>query len=102
MTFFNLEVARRVRAQDGPANAIIAANVICHIPDINEVARGVAHLLATDGVFIFEEPYLGDMIEKTAYDQIYDEHVFIFSARSVANIFGRHGLELIDVRPHRP
>jgi len=99
VTFFNLEVARRVRAQDGPANAIIAANVICHIPDINEVARGVAHLLATDGVFIFEEPYLGSMIEKGSYDQIYDEHVFIFSAGSVQNAFRPHGLELIDVMP---
>ena len=39
------------------------------------------------------------MIEKGSYDQIYDEHVFIFSARSVKNAFARHGLELIDVIP---
>lgn len=99
VTFFNLETARRVREQDGPADAIIAANVICHIPDLNEVARGVAHLLADDGVFIFEEPYLGAMIEKGSYDQIYDEHVFIFSAGSVRNAFRPHGLELVDVLP---
>ena len=73
-----------------------AANVICHIPDLNEVARGVAHLLADDGVFVFEEPYLGSMIEKGSYDQIYDEHVFIFSAGSVQNAFRPHGLELVD------
>jgi methylation protein EvaC len=48
---------------------------------------------------VFEEPYLGDMIAKTSYDQIYDEHVFIFSALSVSYVFGRHGLELIDVVP---
>ena len=99
VTFFNLETARRVRDRDGPADAIIAANVICHIPDINEVGRGVAHLLADDGVFIFEEPYLGAMIEKGSYDQIYDEHVFIFSASSVQNAFRPHGLELVDVVP---
>jgi methylation protein EvaC len=39
------------------------------------------------------------MIAKTSYDQIYDEHVFIFSATSVASAFGQHGLELIDVMP---
>jgi methylation protein EvaC len=39
------------------------------------------------------------MIEKTSYDQIYDEHVFMFSATNVAEAFVRHGLELIDVLP---
>ena len=48
---------------------------------------------------MFEDPYLGDMIAKTSYDQIYDEHVFIFSATAVAAAFGRHGFELIDVMP---
>jgi methylation protein EvaC len=46
-----------------------------------------------------EDPYLGDMIAKTSYDQIYDEHVFIFSASAVRAAFGRHGLELVDVMP---
>jgi methylation protein EvaC len=96
VAFFDLELAREIRDRDGPVNAIVAANVICHIPDINEVARSVAHLLADDGVFVFEEPYLGAMIEKGSYDQIYDEHVFIFSAGSVRNAFRPHGLELID------
>ena len=96
VAFLNLKLAHEIRDHDGPANAIIAANVICHIPDINEVARSVAHLLADDGVFVFEEPYLGAMIEKGSYDQIYDEHVFIFSVGSVHNAFRPHGLELID------
>jgi methylation protein EvaC len=48
---------------------------------------------------MFEDPYLGDMIAKTSYDQIYDEHVFIFSATSVQRAFAPHGLELIDVMP---
>lgn len=99
VAFFNLETARKIRDSNGPADAILAANVICHIPDINGVARGVAHLLADKGVFIFEEPYLGAMIHKGSYDQIYDEHVFIFSAQSVKNAFRPHGLELINALP---
>lgn len=99
VAFFNPQTAQSIRDRDGPADAILAANVICHIPDINGVARGVAHLLADKGVFIFEEPYLAAMIEKGSYDQIYDEHVFIFSAGSVQSAFRPHGLELIDVLP---
>lgn len=97
--FFNPEVADRVVAEHGRADAVLSANVICHIPDINAVGAGIARLLKPDGVLMFEDPYLGDMIAKTSYDQIYDEHVFIFSATSVAWAFGQHGLELIDVMP---
>ena len=97
-SFFNLDTAKKIVSEKGFADALIAANVMCHIPDLNGVAQGADHLLTPDGVLIFEEPYLGDMIESTAYDQIYDEHVFIFSARSVQNIFDRYNFELIDVK----
>ncbi|EAT59808.1 class I SAM-dependent methyltransferase [Chlorobium ferrooxidans] len=97
--FFNLELAERLVAEYGHADAVICANVMCHIPDINNVAAGMAKLLKPDGVLMFEDPYLGDMIAKTSYDQIYDEHVYIFSATSVSWAFGQHGLELIDVLP---
>jgi len=95
--FFDSELARRIVEEHGQADAVLGANVMCHIPDLNSVAEGIGILLKPDGVLIFEDPYLGDMIEKTAYDQIYDEHVFIFSATSVARAFGAHGLDLIAV-----
>lgn len=97
--FFDLALAERLVAEHGHADAVICANVMCHIPDINGVAAGMAKLLKSDGVLMFEDPYLGDMVAKTSYDQIYDEHVFIFSATSVSWAFGQHGLELIDVLP---
>jgi methylation protein EvaC len=97
--FFNPELADRIVTQYGHADVVLSANVMCHIPNINSVASGIARLLKRDGILMFEDPYLGDMISKTSYDQIYDEHVFIFSATSVAYAFGQHGLELIDVMP---
>lgn len=97
--FFGPTTATEIVNEYGQADALIAANVMCHIPDMNGIAEGANRLLKKDGVLIFEDPYLGAMIEKTSYDQIYDEHVFIFSALSVANIFGPYGFELIDVLP---
>lgn len=97
--FFDRRLAEEIVAEHGRADAVLAANVMCHIPDLPGVAAGLQCLLKPDGVFIFEDPYLGDMIAKTSYDQIYDEHVFIFSANSVMRAFGMHGLELVDVRP---
>ena len=39
-----------------------------------------------NGVFIFEEPYLGSVFKKTSYDQIYDEHIYLFSAIAIQKI----------------
>jgi methylation protein EvaC len=97
--FFDRKLADDIVAEHGRADAILAANVMCHIPDLPGVAAGVQRLLKPEGVFIFEDPYLGDMISKTSYDQIYDEHVFIFSAASVQRAFASFGLELVDVTP---
>jgi len=95
--FFTRELADRLVAEHGHADAVVAANVMCHISDIHTVAAGITRLLKPDGVLMFEDPYLGDMIAKTSYDQIYDEHVFMFSAISVAWAFDQHGLEVVDV-----
>ena len=78
-------------------DVIFAANVICHIPNLLDLINAVDKLLSKNGVFIFEEPYLGSMFEKTSYDQIYDEHIFMFSATSVKKIFSLFDMELIDL-----
>ena len=95
--FFEAATAASVRAADGPADVIYAANTLCHIPYMDSVLKGVDALLAPDGVFVFEDPYWGDIVEKTSFDQIYDEHFFFFTARSVAAMADRFGLELVDV-----
>jgi methylation protein EvaC len=97
--FFNKDFAERIVSDYGHADAVLAANVMCHIPDLNSVAEGISLLLKPDGFLVFEDPYLGDVISKTSFDQIYDEHVFTFSAASVTWAFGRHGMELVDVMP---
>ena len=99
VAFFNNDFANKIKEKNGKADVILAANVMCHIPDLIEIGKASKTLLKEDGVLIFEDPYLGDMINKVSYDQIYDEHVFIFSALSVKNIFDISGFELIDVLP---
>jgi len=94
--FFSENAAFDVLKRYKKASRIFAANVICHIPDLNDFAKGIKVLLAEKGQFIFEEPYLLSMLEKTSYDQIYDEHVYIFSISSIQELFRRHGLEVVD------
>ncbi len=97
--FFDERVAGQIIERHGRADAFLGANVMCHIPYIHSVMAGVKKLLKPAGVLMFEDPYLGDIIEKTSYDQIYDEHAFYFSVSSVEYLAARHDLEVIDVVP---
>jgi SAM-dependent methyltransferase len=97
--FFDEATARDIRVAHGTANVIFGANTICHIAHVGSLFRGVDALLADDGVFVFEEPYFGTIVEKSAFDQIYDEHVFYFTVRSVHAMATHFGFELIDAEP---
>jgi len=97
--FFDQPLAEQIIQSHQKADAILSANVMCHIPYIHSIYDGVKSLLKEEGVFIFEDPYLGEVIEKTSFDQIYDEHVFLFSAHSVSYLADVHDLELIDAEP---
>ncbi len=95
--FFNQDTIDKISEFKNKTDVIYAANVICHIPDLNDLIKAIDKLLSKKGVFIFEEPYLGSMFEKTSYDQIYDEHIFMFSGSSIKKIFNLFDMELIDL-----
>lgn len=96
-SFFEEETARDILAADGRADVIYAANTLCHIPYIESILRGVTALLAPTGVFVFEDPYFSEIVERTSFDQIYDEHFYFFTVRAVQAMAARFDLELVDV-----
>ena len=96
-SFFNQDSIDQINNFKGKTDVIYAANVICHVPDLSNLIKSVDKLLSKEGVFIFEEPYLGSMFQKISYDQIYDEHIFMFSGCSVKKIFKLFDMELIDL-----
>jgi hypothetical protein len=96
--FFAPEVARRVRAERGPASFMAGCNVVAHIPDVNGTVAGVAALLSDDGVFQLEVPYLPELLERTEFDTIYHEHYFYFSLTALGHVLARHELRMFDVQ----
>ena len=96
--FFVKKTALKIKKNYGQADIIYGANVICHIEKLNSVFEGVKLLLKNDGIFFFEEPYLLDIVKKTSFDQIYDEHIYFFSGVSINNLAKRHGLRLINMK----
>ncbi len=96
--FFNSSTAKSLKKFKKKTDIICAANAICHIPNLKDLIRGIDILLSEKGIFVFEEPYLGSMYKKTSYDQIYDEHIFMFSVTSVKKIFQIYGFDLINIQ----
>tara|TARA_B110000495_G_C22962272_1_gene564134 strand:+ start:58 stop:1290 length:1233 start_codon:yes stop_codon:yes gene_type:complete len=92
-SFFNKKLINQNKLKNN-FDVIFAANVICHIPDIITLFKNIELSLKDEGVFIFEEPYLGDVIEKTSYDQIYDEHFYLFSVNAIKSIIKNLNLEV--------
>ena len=97
--FFNYENASKLKNFVGKTDVIFASNCICHIPNLKDLIESIDKLLTKKGTFIFEEPYLGSMFNKVSYDQIYDEHIYMFSVSSVKKIFDLYNFELINVLP---
>ena len=98
-SFFNKKNIEILKDFKNNTDVICASNVICHIPDLKSLILALDELLSKKGLFIFEEPYMGSMFDKTSYDQIYDEHIYMFSINSVKKIFEMYDFILIDVVP---
>ena len=97
--FFTSKLASEIISKYNKADVFMAANVMCHIPSLVDVINGIKLLLKPSGIVIFEDPYLGDVINKNSYDQFYDEHVFIFSALAIEKVFSEFDMELINLKP---
>lgn len=96
--FFSEGMARKIVEERGKFKAIFSANVILNIINLHDLLRGVNYLLDDNGVLIFEDPYIVDILEKTSYDQIYDEHIWYFSLTSLSNLLRLHNLEIFDAK----
>jgi len=92
--FFTEELGRSLAGEGVRADVIIANNVLAHVADTNGFVRGLAAILAPDGVLSVEVPYLGDLVRGCAFDTIYHEHLCYFSLTSLDALFRRHGLFL--------
>lgn len=80
----------------GTTDVFVSANTFAHIPDRHGVIRNIKRMMSVKGIWINEEPYLRSIVDKLAYDQFYNEHVFYTSIVSMQNVLRMHDLEIID------
>lgn len=96
--FFCEDVAKEIVKNHGHAKVITFTNVFAHVSSLGEVMRGLKRLLDTDGVVVSESQYLLDVFERNQFDQIYHEHVRIYSLKSLVKLFPYYGMEVFDAK----
>lgn len=95
--FWSEALARRLYDEGKRPNLICSANVLAHVPDINDFVRGVARLLTGDAVYTVEFPHLLNLIREVQFDTIYHEHYTYLSLIAVEKIFADAGLRVFEV-----
>lgn len=91
-SFFNEIVANEIVTDYGSASLITASNVFAHMAPLGDVVRGIHTLLKKDGVFVMENHYLVDVLEKAQYDTIYHEHIRTYSLKSLVTLFSYYDM----------
>lgn len=97
VTFFGLDVAKKLVAEGKSADLIIGNNVLAHVPDLNDFVAGMKFLLKPEGLITLEFPHLQQLIDHHQFDTIYHEHFSYFSLLSIEKIFARHRLIVFRV-----
>ncbi len=95
--FFDSQVAKKIVEKFGPAQIVTANNVFAHVDNLSELIKGIKILLAKDGVFVIEVPYLANLIKKNLFDTIYHEHLSYFSLRPLIKLFSLQKMMVFDV-----
>jgi C-methyltransferase C-terminal domain/Methyltransferase domain/Putative zinc binding domain len=96
-THFDDGVAERILAEHGPADLVLANNVLAHVGDLNGALRGVRLLLEPGSHGVFEAAHLLPMAANGMYEFIYHEHMSYFSLHTMRAAVNRHGMEVVDV-----
>jgi hypothetical protein len=99
--FFNREAAEAILADHGTPALVTAAGVFFHLEELHSATAGVAALCERGAAFCVQAIHLGGMVEHTAFDQIYHEHLTYWNLTSFEKLLERYGLEVnsVDVVP---
>lgn len=97
--FWSSDLARQILAKDGPADLITATNVFGHVDDARDFLLGIAVLLNERGTAIIECPHIAPLLNMTAFDTIYHEHVSYWSLGPLQRLAREVGLEVYAIKP---
>ena len=94
--FFTENFAKEFVTKFGQVDIVIARNVLSHVPDLNDVMRGINLVLSPEGTCVTEFHDANKIISETQYDSIYHEHTYYHSLKSMTFALANANLKPFD------
>jgi len=99
--FFNAKTARRLCQERGPQDLVIARHCFAHNEKPWLMLEGVSEVLTEQGTLVIENAYFLDTIRRFEFDQVYHEHMYYYTLRSISAMVEKSGFRLVDIMPSR-
>ena len=85
-------------AEIGPrADVVHAHNVLAHVADLGGFVDAIRDTLKPGGLAVVETPTVVDLVDTSAFDTIYHEHLCYYSLTSLRSLLAGHGLAVVGV-----
>ncbi len=94
--FFSASNFRKMSGKQ--AKIVTSIAMFYDLEDPIAFARDIASVLASDGLWHFEQSYMPSMLRTTSYDTICHEHLEYYSLAVIERILDAADLKLIDVQ----
>lgn len=94
--FFSKKAATEINSI-GPVQVLLSSNVVNHADDLVGLLCTARKVLGKTGLFVFEVPYLMDLIKGTAFDTIYHEHVHYYGVKPLAECLHKQGFSIYKI-----
>ena len=94
--FFGHNAAVEV-LKSGEVDVLLSSNVVNHADNLKGFLSTARQILRKEGVFIFEVPYLLELIKRTAFDTIYHEHVHYYGVKPLAECLYNQGFSIYKI-----
>lgn len=94
--FFSQKAATEIN-RIGSVNVLLSSNVVNHADDLVGLLSTARKVLSNTGIFVFEVPYLLDLVQSTAFDTIYHEHVHYYGLKPLAECLHNQGFSIYRV-----
>ena len=96
--FWTEDLAKRCADWPGTPDIVVAQNVLGHVDDVLDFLKGIAWALRVGGTAIIECPHILPLLERTAFDTVYHEHLSYWSLGPLQRLAARAHLTVVRVR----
>jgi 2-polyprenyl-3-methyl-5-hydroxy-6-metoxy-1,4-benzoquinol methylase len=91
--YFDLKLAKKLKK----VRLVTANNILSHVGNLRDFLATIAQVLRPDGLFVFEVPWVADVLRNNSFDMIYHEHLTYFGLKPLARTLRVAGLSLVDL-----